>query len=345
MARFLTLPLAFVLCGVAEPTKAQNQPDTAPKVFRIGMIGLDTSHCGAFAKALNDPEAKPELAGCRVTCAYPFGSRDIESSASRIPKYTADMRAMGVEITGSIADLLQQVDGVLLETNDGRLHLEQFVECAKAGKPVFIDKPLAANLTDVITIFRVAEHYKIPVFSASSLRWATGVQEAVDGRLGEITGCDAFSPCSLEETHSDLYWYGIHGVEILYTVMGTGCESVQCTSTDNFELAVGRWAGGRIGSFRGLRSGKLSYGGTAFGTRGIHNLGGYSGYRPLVVEIVRFFKTDKPPVQSQDTIELYAFMSAAADSKRLGGKAVRIADVMAKAKKASDEKLRELGIQ
>lgn len=346
--RFLATGSHDKTVAVFNVATGSNKPETVvakQDVIRVGMIGLDTSHCGAFTKLLNDPKAKADVAGFKVVCAYPYGSKDIESSASRIPKYTEDMKKLGVEITESIDDLLQKVDVILLETNDGRLHLEQFLACAKAGKPVFIDKPVAAQLDEVIAIYEVARRYDVPMFSSSSLRFATGVQEATDGRIGEIVGCDAFSPCSLEKTHSDLFWYGIHGVEMLFTAMGTGCETVQRTSTKDFEVVTGTWSGGRIGTFRGLRSGRLTYGGTAFGQKGVQSLGGYSGYRPLVVEIAKFFRTKKSPVPAAETIQLYAFMAAAADSKANRGAAVSIAEVVAKAKKSADEKLAKLGVK
>src|SRR6476659_5885908 len=156
---------------------------------RIGMIGLDTSHCEAFAKVLNDPDAAPDVAGFRIVAAYPQGSRDIESSTSRIPTITEGMKKYGVQIVGSIADLLKLVDVVLLETNDGRLHYEQAMPVLKAGKRLFIDKPIAASLADAVAIFKAAKEYNVPVFSSSSLRFAPVIQDIAKGRtVGEVTG-------------------------------------------------------------------------------------------------------------------------------------------------------------
>ena len=91
-----------------------------------------------------------------------------------------------------------------------------------------------------------------------------------------------------------------------------------------------------MGTFRGIRTpeggGKADYGGTAFGTGGIQQIGTYEGYRPLVVEIVRFFRTGKPPVAEEETLEIYAFMEAADESKRQGGKPVTLESVLAKAR-------------
>lgn len=300
-------------------------------VLRIGIIGLDTSHAPAFTKEFNRESAEGDLKHCRVVAAYPHGSRDIESSVSRIPQYTEQFREMGIEITDSIDELLGKVDCVLLETNDGRRHLEQALQVFRAGKPVFIDKPLGANLAQVVAIFRAAEHYQVPMFSSSSLRFTSGAQAIRGGSAGRVLGCSAYSPCSFEKTHVDLFWYGIHGVEILYTCMGTGCETVSHTSTEDFEFALGHWSEGRLGTFRGVKTGKRGYGGTAFGEEAIQEAGPYEGYQPLVAQIATFFRTEQPPVSAEETVELYAFMQAASVSKERDGKPVELAEVMRRA--------------
>ncbi len=301
---------------------------------RIGIIGLDTSHSIAFTKLLNTTDVRPELASYRVVAAYPWGSKDIESSTSRIPKYTEEIMGMGVKIVDSIAELLEQVDVVLLETNDGKPHLEQALEVFESGKSVFIDKPVAASFSDVVAIFEAAEKYKIPMFSSSSLRYMKNVQEVAQGKsIGKVLGADTYSPAHLEASHSDLFWYGIHGVELLFTVMGTGCINVSHTHTEGTDVVVGVWNDGRIGTFRGGRSVKIGYGGTAFGEKGNVQLDCSDGYEPLLVQIITFFRTGKPPVSPEETIEIYAFMEAAAISKRNGGESVVLESVLSNLKK------------
>ena len=326
-----------VLCaGLAVtliPSTAAAQAEQ--KVFRLGIIGLDTSHVTAFTQAINNP-AKDY--GCKVVAGYPGGSPDIDSSRNRVKGYTEELRdKYGVEIVDSIEDLCKKVDGVLLESLDGRPHLKQATPVIKAGIPLFIDKPMAGNLADVIEIFRLAKENNVPCWSSSSLRFSPGVIDARgDPNLGGVLGCDAYGPCSLEEHHPDLYWYGVHGVEILFTIMGPGCRTVSRTQTTDFELVVGVWEGGRIGTFRGLRKGKSDYGATVFGSKAVMPVGEYAGYGPLIEEIVKFFKTGKPPVPAEETIEMFAFMSAADESKAKGGVAVSIAEMIEKAKQANE---------
>jgi hypothetical protein len=296
---------------------------------RVGIIGLDTSHSVAFTKVLNAPDSDAAYNGYKVVAAYPHGSKDIVSSTKRIPEYTEAVKKLGVEITGSIQELLSKSDVILLETNDGRRHLEQVTEVLKAGKRVFIDKPVAGMLTDVVAIYKAAEKYNIPVFSASSLRYITGI-EGID--KSKVLGADTFSPAVLEKTHPDLFWYGVHGVETLYTVMGTGCKTVTRVSTPNTDIVVGTWEDGRTGTFRGTRTGKHDYGGTVFTESGNKVLGPYNGYEPLLKDIIKYFQTGQVPVTPQETIEIFAFMEAADESKRLGGKSVTIESVMKKAR-------------
>lgn len=321
------LLVALLVVIAMVPFEAQAQE----KVFRIGIIGLDTSHVTAFTKLINNPAKNY---GCKVVAGYSGGSPDIPSSANRVDKYTEELRdKYGVQIVDSIEELCRKVDGVLLESVDGRPHLKQARPVIAAKKPLFIDKPMAGNLTDVLEIFRLAKENNVPCWSSSSLRYSPGIVEMKKtNSVGDILGCDAFSPCSLEKHHPDLYWYGVHGVEILFTVMGTGCKSVRRIQTPDYEFVVGLWEGGRIGTYRGLRKGRHDYGATVFGAKSIIQAGKYGGYGPLVDEIIKFFKTGKVPVPQEETIEIFAFMSAADESKAKGGAAVSIAETIEKAR-------------
>lgn len=299
--------------------------------LRAGIIGLDTSHSVAFSKALNADDKGPELCGCRIVAAVPRGSADIESSVERIPGYIEEVTAVGVKVVETIEEMLELVDVVFLETNDGRPRLAQAMPVLLAGKPMFIDKPVSASLEDTLAIYAVAKKLGVPIFSSSSLRWADGALEARNGDFGAVLGCDVHGACSLENTQPDLFWYGIHGVEMLFTVMGTGCATVARSSTENTDLCVGTWEDGRVGSFRGMRD-KYDYGGNAFGADSIKPLGGSPGYEIMLVAILEFFRTHVAPMTEEETMQIYAFMIAADASKMAGGAPVSTATVLAEAK-------------
>lgn len=315
---------------------------SAQKEMKIGIIGLDTSHSTAFTKFLNSLDKKDEFKEFRIVAAYPYGSKTIKSSYDRIPGYIEQVEKLGVEIVPSIAALLEKVDCVLLETNDGNLHLEQAYEVFKSGKIVFIDKPIGANLAQAIAIFQLAKQYNVPVFSSSALRYVDQSQKLRNGELGKVLGADTYSPAHLEPSHSDLAWYGIHGVETLFTVMGIGCISVNRMSSEGTDFVVGRWNDGRIGTVRGARTGKAPYGGTAVTDQGVVSTGAYSGYEPLLAEILKFFKTRIPPVTEKETLEIFTFIEAADVSKSKGGKIISMEETYRKGEKDAKKLIKKL---
>lgn len=327
----LTFLLSAILLGPL-PGQAQSE---ASKSLRAGMIGLDTSHVPAFAKLFNGPKATGELAGIRIVAGYPGGT-DFGPSKTRVAKFTEDLRGMGIEIVDSIPKLLEKVDVVFIESVDGRIHLKEAAPVIKAGKPLFIDKPAAGTLADAIAIFDLAARNKVPCFSSSSVRFGAGLQELrKNSSLGAIAGASTWGPCSYQEGTPDLFFYGIHGVEALYTLMGTGCETVSRVQADDADLVTGVWKNGRVGTYRGLRRNKAEFGAVAFGAKAIVPMTKGDGYEPLCREIGKFFRSGVAPVPAAETIEVLAFMEAADESKRQGGKPVSLADVMAKARAAA----------
>lgn len=302
------------------------------KPIRIGIIGTDTSHVPAFTKMLNDPSQADHIPGARIVAAFKGGSPDVESSRTRVDRFAAEIKEKwGVELVSSIEELCKKVDAVLIESVDGRPHLEQIKPVLKAKKPVFIDKPFAGSLRDAKEIVRLAKAAGVPFFSSSSLRFVTDIQELKKNpALGDLIGAIAFSPSPTEPHHPDLFWYGIHGVETLYTLMGAGCESVTRTYTNGADVVTGRWKDGRIGTFRGIRDGKQGYGAIAFGSKSFLMKEPKTTYRELVVEIVKFFQTGVPPISPEETLEIMAFMEAADVSKKKNGAPVMLSEVLGK---------------
>ncbi|MFH1266240.1 MAG: Gfo/Idh/MocA family oxidoreductase, partial [Planctomycetota bacterium] len=273
----------LVLLAASAPIHAAEP--AAP--LKAGIIGLD-AHATAWTKILNDPEAPGELGEMTVVAGYPGGSADIPQSLELPEKGKEAFREMEVPIVDSIDALLEKVDVVMILSIDGRSHLEQARPVIAAGKTVYIDKPMAGSLADVIRIFRLAKEHNVPCFTSSSLRFAPEtIGMKTNPKIGEIRACDQYSPCSLEPHHPDFFWYGIHGVEPLFTVMGTGCKTVTRVHAEGQDVAVGVWEGGRIGSVRGIRDSQRGYGSTVFGTKAILPAGGFGGYEPLLVEIVK----------------------------------------------------------
>ncbi len=296
---------------------------TAPKGKRIGMVGLDTGHCMAFTQAFNAPDAGDKYRGYKVVAAYPNGTELIKEWKDRIPQITKEMKEQGVEIVGSMGELLDKVDVVLITCIDGNKHLELATPVFKAKKPLFIDKPFAASYKDAYAIVELAKKYQVPMFSSSSLRYMDDVENITE-IVGKVTGADTFSPAYIEPHHPDLFWYSIHGIEILFAIMGAGCKSVKRTYTPETDYVVGVWDDKRIGTYRGIRNGQNGYGATVFGEKAIKVLDKDRGYNPLLVKIAEFYDTKTVPFPVEQTLDIIAFMEAAEESKKRGGIAIDI---------------------
>ena len=298
-------------------------------VFKVGMIGLDTSHVTAFTSRFNDPKHKQHVPGARVVAAFKGGSPDIPSSADRIDGFTQTLQnEFGVKLYDTIEEMCQHVDAVLLESVDGRPHLEQATPVFEAGLPLFIDKPIAGSLRDAIAIFELAERTGVPCWSSSSLRFYPGVVDVAEREKGELKGAISYGPAKLDPHHPDFFWYGIHPTEALFTVMGPGVKTVSRSFTPDNDVITGIWKDGKIGTVYGIRNSKLAYKVTAFGTEAIVEQERGGDYTPMLREIVSFFRTGVAPVSLEETIEIYAFMEAADESKRRGGVPVRIEETL-----------------
>lgn len=327
----IRLPLLLAVLSLVAPARS------GEKTLRAGIVGLDTSHVPAFTKLFNDPKAEGDLGGIQVVAGYPGGT-DMPASKDRVAKFTEQVKGMGVEIVGTIPQLLEKVDVILLESVDGRIHLEEAKQIFPSGKPVFIDKPLAGNLPESIAIFELAKKHKVPVFSSSSTRFGEGLA-TIEGNaeLGDLLGATTWGPCSYQAGTPDLFFYAIHGVEALYTIMGTGCETVSRVKGPVHDQVTGTWSDGRLGVYRGIVRGKADFGATVYGSKSIHQIAESPNYANLCRAIGKFFRTGVPPVSEEETLELLSFMEAADESTRQGGKAVAIGEVFAKAKKESEK--------
>ncbi|MGA3072784.1 MAG: Gfo/Idh/MocA family oxidoreductase [Bryobacteraceae bacterium] len=296
----------------------------AAATLRLGIIGTDTSHVTAFTEILNDETSPDHVPGGQVVAAYKGGSPDIESSATRVDKFADELRTKWkVRFFTSIAEMCRNVDAVLLESVDGRVHLAQVRAVIAAHKPVFIDKPLASTLEDAREIDRLAHAAGVPWFSSSSLRFG---EIAETMKFADASGVETWGPGPLEPHHQlDLAWYAIHPIELLYSLMGPGCEEVSRTYTPDADVIVGRWKDGRIGTVRALRP-YSDYGAVVFRPKQILESPSRpaDSYRPLLVEVMKFFETGQPPVPNQETLEIFAFMDAAQRSKDEGGKPLRL---------------------
>jgi virulence factor len=296
-------------------------------MIRLGMLDFDTSHAVEFTKRLNHVGIAEDqwVEGARVVVGCPGESK---MAPERIPGYTEEMKKLGVPLVERPDEMIGKVDGMLVESLQGSVHRERARPFLEGGLPCFIDKPFANSSADARAIVEMAAKKNVPVFSSSSLRYAPElVCFLEDAKQGPVHGCVAFGPSSLAPGNPGLFHYGIHAVEVLYTVMGPGCVRVTCHHEKDVDVVTGQWKDGRLATVRGIRKGSSPYGCLTFTEAGVTNLaiGTTYIYRELLKRVVAMFQTKRPPLDPAVTVELVAFMEAALKSANNHGASERLA--------------------
>lgn len=296
-------------------------------MLRLGIVDCDTSHVYQFARRLNHRDIEPEqwVDGARVVAASVGSSRI--TPPERIAEYVGALTATGVELVKRPEELIGRVDAVLIESNEGGVHRARATPFLAAGLPVFIDKPLAATAEDARALVDLAAQHGVPLLSASSLRFTPEIAAARnDPAVGTLLGADVHSPAHTHEANPGLLHYGVHGVEMLYALLGPGCEEVTCAGDPGGEVVTGRWRDGRLGVMRGLRRGAVDYGLTVYGEQGIRATPVQTGsiYRDLLRVVVPVLAGGPSLVSAAELIEVVAFQEAALASARAGGAPRRV---------------------
>jgi virulence factor len=296
-------------------------------MIKLGILDFDTSHCVEFTKRLNhlDKDQEQWVDGAKIVIGCPGESK---LSPERIPGFTDAMKKMAVPLVKRPADMIGKVDGMLIEAVDGSVHYERARPFLEAGIPCFIDKPFACSVADARKIAELADKKKVPIFSSSSLRFAPALVEFLnEHKHGKVLGAVAHGPASLHERNPGLFHYGIHAVEMLYTLMGPGCQRVTCTSDKDVDMASGHWKDGRVASVRGTRSGAGGYGAMVFSEKDNTHLTVETKfiYRELLKKIVAMFEAGKAPLDIAVTLEIVAFIEAAWKSAANHGAGEKVA--------------------
>lgn len=296
-------------------------------MLRLGIVDCDTSHAYQFSRRVNHIGIEPAqwVEGARIVAAFAGTSR--VTGSDRIAEYVLAMQETGVEFVDHPDALMDRVDAVLIESNEGGVHRERATPFIRAGLPVFIDKPLATTTADAHALVDLASQRGVPLISASALRFAPEINAARgDPSLGTLMGADVHAPAKLHEANPGLFHYGVHGVEMLYALLGAGCREVSCVFEESGEVVTGRWSDGRLGVLRGLREGAAGYGLTAYGARSIRATAVDTTfmYRDLLAAVIPVLGGEPPPIPPEELVEVVAFQEAALASAAAGGKRVAI---------------------
>lgn len=300
-------------------------------MLRLGIVDFDSSHSVEFTQRFNHVGVDRDqyVDGARVVLGWPGTS---EMSPERIPVFTPQVQACGVELVNAPEQMLERIDAVLVLSVCGQPHLERVRPFLEAGVPAFVDKPFACSLADAVEMVRLAEEYQTMLFSSSALRYSGELLE-VQQRLanyGPLNGVVCYGPAKRADGNPGLFHYGIHAVEMLFALMGPGCESVQTAFSEGAEVVSARWRDGRLATLRGNRQGSTTYGLTAFCERAIvpRLVSSRYAYRNLCRAIVESIETGQPAVPNGVTLEIVRFILASLESERRGSAPVSLTQLV-----------------
>ncbi len=283
-------------------------------MFKLAIVGLDTSHSISFTQLIQDKEEKMVDQLQVVTCLRfpsPFQSEPDQD------KRRETLENLGVKVTRSFEEAVEGVDGIMIEINDPSRHLEYFAKAAELGAPIFLDKPLADNLENGIKIYNIAKEKKIKAWSSSSLRFSPEIIECAS-KVDQPILASVFGALGRAAAGSSLIWYGIHTFEMLMTLMGSGAKSVYAKEDDGGIVSIVEYEGGRRGIAE-CNSGMGNYGGRAQNKEMAENfITAGSPYPYLIKALENFFIDGTVPVPFEDTLEIQAIMDTAVKSLESG---------------------------
>ena len=296
-------------------------------MIRVGLVDFDTSHVQAFAQRFNhtsDISESEWVDGAQTVAGWPGNSAMMPE---RIPGYQKALEGYGVEMVASMNDLFGKIDAVMIESQQGSRHLERARPFLEAGIPTFVDKPFAGTVQEAEEMIALAIKHNVPLFSCSALRYDPTIMtaRAAQSEYGKLLSADVWGACALDPGNPGLLHYGIHGVEMLYALLGPGCSEVRMVRTPEGEVGTALW-NSHPSSIRGIRAGQYGFGFVAhFEKKNVpYTVEGSAFYRELLNEYVKMCTSGAPPVPYSELREVMAFITAADRSAEQSGDSVRL---------------------
>ncbi|WP_263409435.1 Gfo/Idh/MocA family oxidoreductase [Terriglobus tenax] len=287
--------------------------------LRLGIVGTDSTHAVEFTRTFNDASAPNHTAGAHVVAAYRGGNPALTLSRDRIERISTTLsHELSIPFVTAIAELCPKVDGILILSVDPASRVREFEQAASCGKPVFLDKPLGGSLPDALRLSRIAARKHVAWFTASALRYSITTPPV------SLQAAELWGPGDLGRPDQgytlDLAWYGIHTLEAMYALLGPGVTQVSRTQHGDADTLHCIWQDGRTATVHLIRP-DYSFGALLFqqGANQPERIDLKVSYPALLQQVVLFMKTGKPPVSSEETLEVFRLMQASQVSLRHHG--------------------------
>lgn len=281
-------------------------------IIRVAIIGLDTSHSVEFPRRMQAPDCAREMhvQGLRAVSVLRFPS-PFQSEQGQDQRQ-AQLESWGVRVAADLEDALRDADAIMVEINDPSLHRLWFERVAPlaAGRPVFVDKPLADTQVAGTAIAELAGKHGVRIGSCSPLRSAASLVAAC-AAIPCPAQAHVYGPLGRAPAGSSIVWYGVHAAEMLQRAMGSGAIAVTARRDGRGVVALVDYPDRRRGVIE-LTEDSWIYGGTLRGKEAAQAFRVESGgiYTELLVEVARFFAGGEPPATIEQAQEVLALLDA-----------------------------------
>jgi predicted dehydrogenase len=314
---------------------------------RLGIIGTDNTHAHVYAAFLNGwafdrpiptyiegnsnagsgmylwaktlrdlatgEGARLPVSGGRVTRIWSADPSDARQIAQACEIET---------VCDEPAEVCEEVDAVMVLSEDPSTHLEYAGLALTKGVPVYVDKPLAEGLEDGQRLADLAESTGTPWFTCSALRYSPeliGARARAAAEIGDLHAVYASCP-------NEFRLYGIHVVEMVNALMGAEVDTVWASfgkSRDVAFLEIGSGVSAVIETIRASNEPIYyailygEYGAFAVAVRDFGRL-----FIPLVEAVVEMAQTKEAPIPASEGLWLNSIVWATRLSADLGKRVV-----------------------
>ncbi len=218
-------------------------------------------------------------------------------------------------------DVIGEVDAVIIATDDGADHVRRVRPFVEAGLPVFVDKPMATTSGDLAQFISWRKQ-RARILSSSGMRYAPELAELENERWMWLTSIT----CKTWER------YGIHALEPVFKILGPGFSEVRTSPREGADIVTCQHSGGALATIAAVHEAYGSfgvihaYGGTTH--RSIQMKDTYSAFRNQMLAVVAWIESGTNPYPFSDTVELMAVILAGIESRKRGGEAVCIKEIL-----------------
>ncbi len=193
---------------------------------RVGLIGSDNSHVARFTEILNLEEHPAYWPDSGATVWAIWGDDETltaeEAEKGRIPV-----------VASSPEEVAETCDLVFATSRRPNVHLAHARPAIEAGKPLFVDKPLAQTPEQGRELLALVEDAGIPMTCFSTLRYGSAADAYRSGlaKAGPVKFAAYMGPCTRKNDYGGIIFYGIHIAELMQEFHGADVVSVDAVES------------------------------------------------------------------------------------------------------------------